>query len=80
MPETRSKKASKKGPTTKQLKLEQIGGQKDINSKIVNSEKAFKSKFYQYFAFIKNTPQIYLILHQFNLYVLLICGKKIDDD
>ena len=39
MPETRSKKASKKGPTTKQLKLEETGCQKNINSKIVNSEK-----------------------------------------
>ena len=28
----------------------------------------------------KNTPQICLILHQFNVYVLLICGKKIGDD
>ena len=28
----------------------------------------------------KNTPQICLILHQFNIYVLLICGKKIGDD
>ena len=28
----------------------------------------------------KNTPQICLILHQFNLYVLLICGKEIGDD
>ena len=28
----------------------------------------------------KNTPQICLILHQFNLYVLLICGKQIGDD
>ena len=25
----------------------------------------------------KNTPQICLILHQFNFYVLLICGKKL---
>ena len=39
MPETRSKKASKKGPTTKLLKPEEIGCQKNINSKIVNSEK-----------------------------------------
>ena len=28
----------------------------------------------------KNTPQICLILNQFNLYVLLICGKEIADD
>ena len=28
----------------------------------------------------KNTPQIGLILHQFNFYVLLICGKNIGDD
>ena len=28
----------------------------------------------------KSTPRIYLILHQFNLYVLLIYGKKIGDD
>ena len=28
----------------------------------------------------KNTPQISLILHQCNLYVLLICGKEIGDD
>ena len=28
----------------------------------------------------KNTPQICLILHQFNLYVLLINGKKLGDD
>ena len=38
MPETRSKKASKKGPTTKQLKLEETGCQKNTDSKIVNSE------------------------------------------
>ena len=30
--------------------------------------------------FVKNTPTICLILHQFNLYVLLICGKEIGDD
>ena len=29
---------------------------------------------------LKNTPTICLILHQFNLYVLLICGKEIGDD
>ena len=35
-----------------------------------------KSKFYQYFVFTKKTaPRICLILHQFNLYVLLICEK-----
>ena len=28
----------------------------------------------------KNTPTICLILHQFNLYVLLICGKKVGHD
>ena len=28
----------------------------------------------------KNTPLICLILHQFNLYVLLMCGKEIGDD
>ena len=28
----------------------------------------------------KNTPMICLILHQFNLYVLLICGQKIGHD
>ena len=28
----------------------------------------------------KNTPQICLILHQFDLYVLLICGKEIGGD
>ena len=28
----------------------------------------------------KDTPRICLILHQFNLYVLLIYGKKIVDD
>ena len=28
----------------------------------------------------KNTPQICLFLHQFNLYVLLICGQEIGDD
>ena len=28
----------------------------------------------------KDTLQICLILHQFNLYVLLICGKEIVDD
>ena len=39
MPETRRKKASKNGPTTKQLKLEETGCQKNINNKIVNSEK-----------------------------------------
>ena len=39
MPETRSKKASKKGPTSNQLKSEETGCQKNINSKIVNSEK-----------------------------------------
>ena len=27
-----------------------------------------------------HTPTICLILHQFNLFVLLICGKKIGDD
>ena len=27
-----------------------------------------------------NTPTICLILYQFHLYVLLICGKKIGDD
>ena len=36
----------------------------------------FKSKFYQSLC-QKNTPTICLILHQFNLYVLLICGKKL---
>ena len=42
---------------------------------------AFKSKFYQYFDFTKKTATtICLILHQFNLYVLLICGKEIDDE
>ena len=30
--------------------------------------------------FYKNTPPIYLILHQFNLYVLLVSGKQIGDD
>ena len=36
---------------------------------------------YQYFRlYQKDTPQICLILHQFDLYVLLICGKKIGDD
>ena len=39
MPDTRRKKASKNGPTTKQLKLEETRCQKNINSKIVNSEK-----------------------------------------
>ena len=34
-----------------------------------------KLKFYQ-----KRTPQICLILHQFNLYVSLICRKQIRDD
>ena len=29
---------------------------------------------------LKNTSQICLILHQFNLYVLPICGKEIGDD
>ena len=29
---------------------------------------------------VKRAPQICLILQQFNLYVLLLCGKKIDDD
>ena len=38
MPETRSKKVSKNGPTTNQLKLEETGCQKNINSKTVNSE------------------------------------------
>ena len=38
MPEMRSKKVSKKGPTTKQLKLEETGCQKNISSKIVNNE------------------------------------------
>ena len=33
--------------------------------------------FYQYFVFIKNTTMICLILHQFNLYVLLTCGKNL---
>ena len=28
----------------------------------------------------KSIRQICLILHQFNLYILLICGKKIGDD
>ena len=28
----------------------------------------------------KSTPQICLILHQFNRYILLICGKEIGDD
>ena len=28
----------------------------------------------------KNTPTICLILHQFNLFVLLICGKEIGDN
>ena len=28
----------------------------------------------------KTSAQICLILHQFNLYVLLICGKEINDD
>ena len=28
----------------------------------------------------KNTLQICFIFHQFNLYVLLICGKEIGDD
>ena len=28
-------------------------------------------------SFPKNTPTICLILHQFNLYVPLICGKKL---
>ena len=52
----------------------------DKNVKIVIIE-AFKSKFYKYFVFTKkNTPPICLILHQFNFYVLLICGKKIGDD
>ena len=41
---------------------------------------AFKSKSYKYFVFTKNTPQICLILHQFNLYVSLICGNKIGDN
>ena len=37
----------------------------------------FKLKFYQHFVFTKkNTPQICLILHQFNLYVLLISKKN----
>ena len=43
------------------------------NVKIVIIQ-AFKSEFYQYFVFTKNTPTICLILH---LYVLLFCGKKL---
>ena len=27
--------------------------------------------------YLKDTPQICLISHQFNLYILLICGKKL---
>ena len=39
---------------------------------------AFKSKLYQYFVFIKkDTATICLILHELNLYVLLICGNKL---
>ena len=51
---------------------------KNVKTVIIS---AFKSNFYQYFVFTKkNTPQIRLILHQFNLYVSLICGKEIGDD
>ena len=46
------------------------------NVKIVIIQ-AFKSKFYQYFVFTKRILHRFLILHQFNLYVLLICGKKL---
>ena len=28
----------------------------------------------------KNTPTIFLILHQFNLHVLFVCEKRIGDD
>ena len=39
---------------------------------------ALNQSFTQYFVFTKkNTPTICLILHQFNLYVLLICPKKL---
>ena len=33
-----------------------------------------------YLRYQKNTPTICLILHQFNLHVLLICGEEIGDD
>ena len=57
------------------LKLVMI---KNVKIAIIQS---FKSKFYQYFVVTKkNNPQICLSLHQFNFYVLLICGEKIGDN
>ena len=46
-------------------------GQKD-------TEVSINQSFTDYFVFTKkqNTPTMCLILQQFNLYVLLICGKK----
>ena len=42
---------------------------------------ALKSKFYRYFGLTKKTtPQICLILHQFNFYVFFTCGKNIGND
>ena len=54
-----------------------------IKNVVIVIIQAFKSK-YHYFnidesLYQKNTPQICLILREFNLYVLLICGKKIRD-
>ena len=42
---------------------------------------AFKVKVLPIFRlYQKTTPHICVILHQFNLYILLICGKEIGDD
>ena len=40
----------------------------------------FNQSFTNISSLPKNTATICLILHQFNLYVLLICRKKIGDD
>ena len=46
------------------------------NVKIVMIQ-VFKPKFCQYFVFIKKYSNHLSLLHQFNLYVLLTCGKNL---
>ena len=48
----------------------------DQNVKILPLNQSFN----QYFVLAKNTPTICFVLHQFNLYVLLICENKIGYD
>ena len=59
---------------TLNFKFEQVM----FHSLVLTWEKILKSLFFVFTK--KNSPQICLILDQFNLYVMLISGKEIGDN